>query len=84
MTISIRLPAEVETRLQNLATITGRSKSFYVTQAILEHLDDLENLYFAEYERASICARISTSIQTKGSDTGVKSIDDASVEHAAI
>jgi RHH-type rel operon transcriptional repressor/antitoxin RelB len=48
MALSIRLPSDVETRLQNLATLTGRSKTFYVTEAILEHLDDLEDLYLAE------------------------------------
>ncbi len=48
MAISIRLPSDVEARLQNLATLTGRSKTFYVTEAIVEHLDDLEDLYLAE------------------------------------
>jgi RHH-type rel operon transcriptional repressor/antitoxin RelB len=48
MALSIRLPSDVETRLQNLATLTGRSKTFYVTEAILEHLDDLEDVYLAE------------------------------------
>jgi RHH-type rel operon transcriptional repressor/antitoxin RelB len=48
MAISIRLPSEVETRLKDLAALTGRSKTFYVTEAILEYLDDLEDLYLAE------------------------------------
>ena len=48
MAISIQLPNDVEERLQNLAELTGRSKSFYVTEAILEHLDDLEDIYIAE------------------------------------
>lgn len=48
MAISIRLPDDVESRLQNLATVTGRTKTFYVTEAIREHLDDLEDLYLAE------------------------------------
>jgi RHH-type rel operon transcriptional repressor/antitoxin RelB len=48
MAISIRLPSEVENRLKDLAALTGRSKTFYVTEAILEHLDDLEDLYLAE------------------------------------
>ena len=34
--------------LQNLAKLTGRSKTYYVTEAIVEHLDDLEDLYLAE------------------------------------
>jgi len=48
MSISIRLPAEIELRLKNLAELTGRSKTYYVTEAILEHLDDLEDIYLAE------------------------------------
>jgi len=46
--LAIRLPADVEARLDAMAKATGRTKSFYVRQAILEHLDDLEDLYLAE------------------------------------
>ncbi len=46
--VSIRLPDDVSTRLQNLAQLTGRSKTFYMIEAIREHLDDLEDLYVAE------------------------------------
>lgn len=46
--LAIRLPAEVETRLGVLAQATGRTKTFYAREAILEHLDDLEDLYLAE------------------------------------
>ncbi len=56
MAISIRLPSDVETRLQNLATLTGRSKTYYVTEAICEHLDDLEDLYLAEQRLIEIRA----------------------------
>ncbi len=56
MAISIRLPGDVETRLQNLAALTGRSKTYYVTEAICEHLDDLEDLYLAEQRLIEIRA----------------------------
>lgn len=46
--LAIRLPAEVESRLDALAKATGRTKTFYAREAILEHLDDLEDLYLAE------------------------------------
>jgi RHH-type rel operon transcriptional repressor/antitoxin RelB len=46
--LAIRLPADVEDRLAALAEATGRTKTFYARQAILEHLDDLEDLYLAE------------------------------------
>ena len=48
MTYSIRLPQEIEERLETLSTQTGRSKAFYVKEAILDHLDDLEDIYLAE------------------------------------
>ena len=46
--VSIRLPDDVSARLQELAQLTGRSKTFYMIEAIREHLDDLEDLYLAE------------------------------------
>jgi RHH-type rel operon transcriptional repressor/antitoxin RelB len=46
--VSVRLPDDVANRLNQLAALTGRSKSFYITEAILEHLDDLEDVYLAE------------------------------------
>jgi len=46
--VSLRLPDDVSRRLQQLADRTGRSKTFYMLQAIQEHLDDLEDLYLAE------------------------------------
>jgi RHH-type rel operon transcriptional repressor/antitoxin RelB len=54
--LAIRLPEEIEKRLDELAKQTGRTKSFYVRQAILEQLDDLEDIYFAEQELADIRA----------------------------
>ena len=46
--LTIHLPAEVESRLDSLAKATGRTKTFYAREAILEHLDDLEDRYLAE------------------------------------
>lgn len=48
MMLALRLPPEIEARLDELAKRTGRSKSFYAREAILEHLDDLEDIYLAE------------------------------------
>jgi RHH-type rel operon transcriptional repressor/antitoxin RelB len=48
MALSIRLPGDVEDRLKNLAAQTGRTKSFYITEAICKHIDDLEDLFLAE------------------------------------
>ena len=46
--VSLRLPDEISQRLQRLADLTGRSKTFYMVEAIREHLADLEDLYLAE------------------------------------
>ena len=48
MTVSLRLPEDITKRLAALARSTGRSKTFYMIEAIREHLDDLEDLYLAE------------------------------------
>lgn len=52
--VSLRLPDDVSQRLQNLAQMTGRSKTYYMVEAIREHLDDLEDLYLAEQRLVDI------------------------------
>lgn len=54
--LTIRLPADIENCLDALAKATGRTKTFYAREAILEYLDDLEDLYFAEQRLADIRA----------------------------
>ena len=46
--LALRLPEEIETRLDTLAKATGRTKSYYAREAILTHLEDLEDAYMAE------------------------------------
>jgi RHH-type transcriptional regulator, rel operon repressor / antitoxin RelB len=46
--LAIRLPADIEHRLEALAVATGRTKTFYAREAIVEHMDDLEDIYLAE------------------------------------
>ena len=46
--LAIRLPQEIENRLERLAKRTGRTKTYYAREAILEHLESLEDLYLAE------------------------------------
>lgn len=45
--IAVRVPEEIEERLDKLASRTGRSKTYYVREAILRHLEDLEDTYIA-------------------------------------
>ncbi len=49
--LAVRLPQDMEARLDSLAKKTGRTKTFYVREAILEHLEELEDYYLAA-ERA--------------------------------
>ena len=46
--LAIRLPQSIEKRLTRLARRTGRTKTFYAREAILQHLEDLEDRYAAE------------------------------------
>jgi len=54
--LAIRLPKEIEDRLEALARQTGRTKTYYARQAILEYLDDLEDMYLAEQRLGDIRA----------------------------
>ena len=38
--LAIRLPVEIENRLEALAKATGRTKTYYAREAILEYIDD--------------------------------------------
>ena len=46
--LAIRLPENIETRLGLLAKETGLTKTALAREAILEHIDDLEDLYLAD------------------------------------
>ena len=46
--LSIRLPEKVEERLERLAKRTGRTKAYCARQAIIEHLEDLEDVEIAD------------------------------------
>ena len=46
--LAVRLDSETESRLERLASRTGRTKTFYAREAIMAHLDDLEDFYLAE------------------------------------
>lgn len=46
--LAVPIDPETEKRLTALAERTGRTKTFYAREAILAHLDDLEDFYLAE------------------------------------
>jgi RHH-type rel operon transcriptional repressor/antitoxin RelB len=54
--VSLRLPEELKNRLEKLAKRTGRSKTFYMIEAIREKMEDLEDLYLAEQRTLAVRA----------------------------
>jgi RHH-type transcriptional regulator, rel operon repressor / antitoxin RelB len=63
--LAIRLTENIEKRLDQLAKRTGRTKTFYAREAILVHLDELEDAYLAEAELEKIRAGRSKTIPLK-------------------
>jgi RHH-type rel operon transcriptional repressor/antitoxin RelB len=49
MPITVRLGSDIEKRLDTLAKLTGRTKTYYIRRALEEKLNDLEDLYIAEH-----------------------------------
>lgn len=47
MATSIRLDAETEQRLDQLAVTTGRTKAYYLRELVTMGLEDLEDFYLA-------------------------------------
>ena len=45
--ITIRLPPDIERRMDDLVSRAGHTKTCYITEAVLEYLDDLEEEYLA-------------------------------------
>jgi RHH-type rel operon transcriptional repressor/antitoxin RelB len=45
--LAIRLSPDIEKRLEELSRRTGRTQTYYAREAIVEHLDDLEDYYLA-------------------------------------
>jgi RHH-type rel operon transcriptional repressor/antitoxin RelB len=56
--LALRLPPDLEKRLEALAARTGRSKSFYAREAILRHLEDLEEYHLAQQRLAQARERV--------------------------
>jgi RHH-type transcriptional regulator, rel operon repressor / antitoxin RelB len=56
MAVSLRLPKDLSARLDKLAKRTGRTKTYYMIEAIREQIGDLEDIYLAEKELGEINA----------------------------
>ena len=54
--LALELSPEMDERLEALAKRTGRPKSFFAEEAILRHIEDLEDVYLAEQELREVRA----------------------------
>ncbi|MDD3293684.1 MAG: DUF6290 family protein [Geobacteraceae bacterium] len=46
--VTVRIEEELDSRLERLARETHRTKSFYVREAIVKALEEVEDIYLAE------------------------------------
>ena len=68
--LALRLPEDIEAWLEALARKTGRTKSHYAREAIIEYIDDLEDLYLAQrcyalHERGKVKALSLEEVETR-------------------
>ncbi len=57
-----RFDTETVDRLVRLAKLTGRTKSYYIKEAVNEKLDDLELIYLAQSRAENVRAGRSSTI----------------------
>lgn len=57
--LALRLTPAIEKRLTALAKKTGRTKSFYAREAIMRHLEDIEDYHLASRRLARRGKRVS-------------------------
>lgn len=60
--ISIQLPEDLDTRLDELAATSGRPKSDYILEALNEYIGDLEDIQIAEQRLADHRAGRTTAV----------------------
>ena len=53
--IGLRIPVELNDRLDRLAASTGRSKSYYLIRTLEEHLSETEYIYGLERDAEAVC-----------------------------
>ena len=69
--LALRLPKEIERRLDSLARRTHRSKSYYVKKAIVQFLEDREDYLLAVARLGEVGER--TPLQEVERQLGVES-----------
>ena len=56
--LALRLPSTIEKRLGRLAKKTGRTKSFYAREAIVRHIENLEDYHLARWRLGRSAPRV--------------------------
>lgn len=74
-TLNIRIPDSIAERLGQLAEDTGRTKSYYVRQALEEKLAELEDYYLALQSLENVEAGKSR-VWTQAEIEGESDLDD--------
>ena len=70
--LALRLPPDIEKRLDALARNTGRTKSFYAREAIVRQIEDIEDYYLAKRRLARGGPRISLEALERQARTRAK------------
>ena len=47
---TVRFPEDLDKRLDKLARLTKRTKSYFIREALEKYIDELEDIYLAETE----------------------------------
>ena len=68
--LALRLPLDIEKRLDTLAKKTGRTKSFYAREAILRHIEDLEDYHLATQAAGASAVRLLPSRTLEAENPG--------------
>jgi RHH-type rel operon transcriptional repressor/antitoxin RelB len=66
--LAVRIPEEMQDRLEQLSKLTGRPKSYYVREALKAHLDEIEDTYTALYRLEHPAKRWTLDELEKGAD----------------
>lgn len=66
--LAVRIPEALENRLDKLAKLTGRPKSFYVRLALSTHLDEIEDTYTALHRLENPARRLTLDELERGLD----------------
>lgn len=82
--LALRLPPAIEKRLDRLAKKTGRTKSYYAREAILRHVEDLEDANLARKRTRRKKARVALEVIEQQQVTGDPVLPRAVREQLAV